>query len=122
MAQMFRKGFKPKSTNKKAKKIIRNEMLSYFPAKEYGVRTRLQAMKKDAEACSYGHGKTDFIKGKELVNAGCCAVYYDHQAKMLSKIYGKKNVDKWSGQKIHNTYGNLIGREYAQMIRESKKK
>lgn len=43
MPKMFSKGFKPKSTTKKAKSIIRNEMLSYFPAREYGTKTRLDA-------------------------------------------------------------------------------
>ena len=33
----------------------------------------------------------------------------------------EKNVDKWSGQKNHNTYKHLIGREYASMVRESQK-
>ena len=122
MAKMFTKGFKPKSTTKKAKSIIRNEMLSYFPAREYGTKTRLDAMKRDADAYSYGKGKSDWVKGKELVNAGCCACYYDDQRKMLSKIYGKKTVDKWSGDKVHNTYGNLIGREYASMLRERRKR
>lgn len=119
---MFNNKYKPKSTTKKAKSIIRNEMLSYFPAREYGVRTRLDAMKKDADACSYGKNKSDWGKGKELVNAGCCACYYNDQRKMLSKIYGKKNVDKWNGNKVHETYGNLIGREYASMLREREKK
>lgn len=122
MPKMFSKGFKPKSTTKKAKSIIRNEMLSYFPAREYGTKTRLDAMKRDAEAVGiYPKYASDYTKGKALVNAGCCACYYDDQRKMLSKIYGKKNVDNWDGQKVHNTYGNLIGREYASMLREKKK-
>lgn len=44
------------SISNKAKKIIRTEMLSYFPAKEYGVRTRLDAMKLDADAGNGGLG------------------------------------------------------------------
>lgn len=121
MTQMFKKGFQPKSTTKKAKEIIRKEMLSYFPAREYGTRTNLDAMKKDADAYSYGRGKSDWVKGKELVNAGSLACYYSDQSKMLSKIYGKENVAKWDGNKIHETYGNLIGREYAAMLRERRK-
>ena len=124
MARMFTSGFKPKSTTKKAKSIIRSEIKSYYgddsENRTYG-KNFLKNMKQDADAYSYGRGKSDWTKGKELVNAGCFACYYGQQQKMLNKIYGKRNVDKWDGQKIHNTYGNLIGREYASMLRESKK-
>ena len=119
---MFTKGFKPKSTTKKAKSIIRSEIKGYYsPSMRGGGKSALANMKADADAYSYGRGKSDWIKGKELVNAGCFACYYSQQQKMLNKIYGKRNVDKWDGEKIHNTYGNLIGREYASMLRESKK-
>jgi len=55
----------------------------------------------------YGREKSDWTKSKELVNTGCFACYYSQQQRMLNKIYGKRNVDKWDGQKIHNTYGNF---------------
>lgn len=125
MAKMFTKGFKPKSTTKEAKRIIRKEIDSYYGhgrEKEYGVKTSLEAMQKDANSYSAGRGTSDWNKGRELVNAGCFACYYSDQSKMLSKIYGKKNVEKWDGQKIHNTYANLIGREYSKMLSERRKK
>ena len=121
MSKMFSSGFKPKSTTKKSKSIIRSEIRRYYGhgrEKEYGVKTPIEAMSKDANSYSEGRGKSDWNKGKELVNAGCFACYYNDQKQMLSKIYGKRNVDNWSGEKIHNTYGNLIGREYASMLRE----
>lgn len=121
MSKMFSAGFKPKSTTKKAKSIIRNEIKGYYgndsENRTYG-RDFLKNMQEDADAYSEGRGKSDWNKGKELVNAGYFACYYNDQRKMLSKIYGKKNVDKWDGDKVHNTYGNLIGREYASMLRE----
>lgn len=121
MAQMFKKGFKPKSTTKEAKKIIRNEIKGYYgndsENRTYG-KDFLKNMQEDANSYSAGRGTSDWNKGKELVNAGCFACYYNDQRKMLSKIYGKRNVDNWSGEKVHNTYGNLIGREYAQMLKE----
>lgn len=124
MARFFTKGFKPKSTTKKAKSIIRNEIKSYYgddaQNRTYG-KDYIKNMHEDAEACSYGRGKSDWTKGKELVNAGCFACYYSQEQKMLNKIYGKRNVDKWDNDKIHQTYGNLIGREYASLLRESKK-
>lgn len=123
MAQMFKKGFKPKSTTKEAKKIIRNEIKGYYgndsENRTYG-KDFLKNMQEDANSYSAGRGTSDWNKGKELVNAGCFACYYNDQRKMLSKIYGKRNVDNWSGEKVHNTYGNLIGREYAQMLKERK--
>ncbi len=119
---MFTKGFKPKSTTKKAKSIIRGEIKSYYsPSMRGGGKSAVMNMKIDADNYSYGRGKSDWVKGKELVNAGCFACYYSDQRKMLSKIYGKRRVDKWDGDKVHNTYGNLIGREYASMLRENKR-
>ena len=79
-------------------------------------------MQLDANSYSAGRGTSDWNKGRELVNAGCFACYYNDQKVMLSKIYGKRNVDKWDGEKIHNTYANLIGREYASMLREKNKR
>lgn len=116
------KGFRPKSTTKKAKSIIRSEIRHYYADdvanRRYG-KNYIKNMQQDANSYSAGSGLSDWGKGKELVNAGCFACYYSDQRKMLNKIYGKKNVDKWSGDKIHNTYGNLIGREYASMLRKS---
>ena len=125
MAKMFSSGFKPKSTTKEAKSIIRREINSYYGhgrERDYGVKTSLEAMSIDANSYSAGRGTSDWNKGRELVNAGCFACYYDDQKVMLSKIYGKKNVDKWDCQKVHETYSNLIGREYASMLREKNKK
>lgn len=121
--RMFTTGFKPKSTTKKAKSIIRGEIKSYYsPSRKGYGKSSLSNMQGDANSYSAGRGTSDLNKGKELVNAGCFACYYSDQAKMLSKIYGKKTVDKWDGHKIHNTYGNLIGREYASMLREKQRK
>lgn len=127
MAKMFTSGFRPRSTTKEAKKIIRNEMLSYFNPKDHrGAKTRLDAMKKDADSGNGGtYGKkyvSNYEKGKYLVDAGCCACYYSDQMKMLSKIYGKSNVNKWDGRKIHSTYSHLIAREYSAMLNERKRK
>ena len=117
------------SVSNKAKKIIRSEMLSYFNPKEYGVRSRLDAMRRDADAGNGGYPKyndvkkprkvSDYEKGAHLVDSACLAIY--DQDRMLSKIYGKNNVSKWSIEKRHNTYRHLIGREYSSMIEERKK-
>ena len=123
MSRMFTSGFKPKSTTKEAKKIIRDEINYYYGhgrEKEYGCITAVEAMQKDANSYSAGRRTSDWNKGKELVNAGCFACYYSDQRVMLSKIYGKANVLNWDGQKVHDTYANLIGREYASMLREQK--
>ena len=114
-----RKG--PKSTSKKAKGIIRSEIRTYYGPKEYGGGVSVLNMQKDAHAAT-AHKKhmSDWARGKALVDEGSFACYYDDQRKMLRKIYGK-SVDDWSGDKVHNTYGNLIGREYSQMLQERKK-
>ena len=82
-------------------------------------------MKRDADAYDGGYlsryPKSDYTKGAGLVDGGCFACYYDDQRVMLGKIYGKDNVKNWSGDKVHNTYKHLIGREYAAMLRERNK-
>lgn len=127
MAKMFTSGFKPKSTTKEAKKIIRAEINSYYSPKNRGYGSSTLANMKSA-ADSYDGGflsrypKSDYTKGAGLVDAGCFACYYSDQMEMLGKIYGRENVEKWSGDKIHNTYKHLIGREYNQMLQEQAKK
>ena len=111
-----------RSNSKKAKEIIRNEMKSYYGNDpdnyKYG-RNYIKNMQEDANS-AFRSGD-DRSKGKKLVDQGNFACYYDDQRKMLGKIYGKKNVEKWSTDKVHNTYGNLIGREYASLLKQSKK-
>lgn len=127
MAGIFKKGFKPKSTTKKAKGYIRNEALSRF-GNDYGYddrRTRLQRMKAQADSANGGTNSrfvSDYNKAKYLVDGGYYRCYYSDQAKFLSKIYGKKKVETWDGNKIHGTYAHLIAREYEAMIREKKKR
>jgi len=114
-----------KSTTKEAKKIIREEILNnYNPEDFIGAKTSLDAMKQNADAGNAGWYKkcnSDYLKGAYLVDAGEFRISYYDQAEFLSKIYGKDNVDKWQGQKIHETYRNLIGREYNAMLREREK-
>jgi len=127
MAKMFTSGFKPKSTTKKAKGIIRSEIINNFKDKDYGEKlSSLQKMQLDADAYNAGeyarYKLSDYRKGAGLVDGGCFRIYYDDQAKFLSKIYGKKNVSTWPNQKIYDTYKHLIGREYNSMLREQERK
>jgi len=126
MARMFTSGFKPKSTTKEAKKIIREEILDNYNPKDFkGAKTPLDAMKQNADAGNGGvYGKryvSDYQKGAYLVDAGEFRISYYDQGQFLSQIYGKENVAKWEGQKIHETYKHLIGREYNAMLREREK-
>lgn len=108
----------------KAKKIIREEMLGYFNPNERGssARSALDVMKIEAEgACDNREiNCSNHYKGAKLVQIGDLACSYYDQAVMLKKIYGDK-VDEWDGTKIHNTYKNLVGREYAAMLSEREK-
>jgi hypothetical protein len=120
MPKMFTKGFKPKSTTTKAKKIIRAEIKDHYAdnGKQW-----LNAVKRDAEAAYDPHTpNTAYHKGANLVQGGSFACYYSDQKQMLGKIYGKENVAKWNGEKTHSTYKHLIGREYAAMVREQSTK
>ncbi len=127
MARFFSKGFKPKSTTKQAKQIIRDEIKSYYSDKLYPTTNNwLDGMKIDAD--NYNCGDSDRVrhnnyqKGAGLVDGGCFACYYNDQRKMLGKIYGKTNVDNWPNNKVHNTYKHLIGREYNSMLEKRSKK
>lgn len=117
-------GGKSRSTSAEAKKIVRGEIKKYFNPREYGVRSTVDAMKKDADAYNADRrGRvTDYEKGAALVDAGSLACYHSDQSVMLGKIYGKANVDSWDGEKIHGTYKHLIGREYNAMLREQESK
>ena len=118
----------PKSTTKEAKKLIRSEALSIFTNDRYSEkdkRTRIERMKDQADASYSGYNSryaSNYSKGKQLVDDGNYRVYYDDQADFLKKIYGKKTVESWSGNKIHATYAHLIAREYEAMLREDEKK
>ena len=105
------------SNTKFAKQIIRDEIKSYYDGKDF-----LQKMQFDANSYSAGRGMSDWNKGKELVNAGCFAHNHYDQREMLAKIYGRDNVEKWNVGKVHNTYANLIGREYSSMLKEREKR
>ena len=130
MTRMFRKGFKPKSTTKAAKSIIRNEMDGYYSPEsrpDYGGKSTIENMTIDGNSATDGDYMyrgyvSPYRKAAALVDGGCFACYYSQQSKMLGKIYGQENVESWTGHKIHSTYRHLIGREYAAMIREQNNK
>ena len=115
-----------RSDSKQAKNIIRKEIGLFYSPSAIGGRSTLQNMKNDADAGNGGYQKkrctSDYQKAAYMVDGGSFACYYDDQAKMLSKIYGKEKVSSWSGDKIHETYKHLIAREYTSMIREDEAK
>ena len=115
----YKKKKRVSSTSKKVRGHIMAEIRKFFSPRDYGTRSSIQVMKKDAEAC--GAGYTDYQKGSGLVDAGCLSCYTTDQRKMLRKIYGAK-VNSWSGNKVHSTYKHLIGREYAAQLKKTKKK
>lgn len=113
------------SNSKASRKTIWDEIRAFFKPHEYGVRSTLSAVRMDAEAGKYSLSRSqqgsDYYKGRHLVDTGNLACYYDDQRKMLRKIYGRQ-VEDWSGNKVHNTYAHLIGREYDRAIRAEKAK
>lgn len=124
---MFGRNYRPKSTTKKAKSLIRGEIRKFYGTQVTGTDKKpLTIMREDAD--NYNAGKipriklTDREKGQGLVDAGCFRIYRDDQAKFLEGIYGKDAVSKWSGTKCHQVYGSLIGREYAAMLRAQKRR
>lgn len=113
------------SNSKKAKNVIRAEIRTHYKPHEYGVRSTVDAVKKDADAYNNGDSHkrwhSNYTKGAALVDAGCFGSPRQ-QREMLGKIYGKKKVETWDGDKVHNTYKHLIGREYDAMLNEKRKK
>ena len=109
-----------RTTSNEAQKLIRAEISRYMsPSRKNGGKSTLDNMQHAANSYSEGMGKSDREKGAALVDAGCFAVW--EQVDLLSKIYGKEKVKDWDNEKRHNTYRNLIGREYAAMLDERKK-
>ncbi|MBQ7243155.1 MAG: hypothetical protein IJS52_03020 [Bacilli bacterium] len=118
--------FKPKSTTKKARALIRGEIAHFYGNQVTNTnRKPIEVMREDAD--NYNAGRlpreklSDWQKGTGLVDAGCFRIYHDDQASFLEKIYGKDRVSKWSGTKCHKVYGSLIGREYAALLRKKTK-
>lgn len=111
------------STTPKAKRIIRDEIRTFYGPSMTGSRKRaVHAMHEDADAynCgSYRNGLTDWQKGAGLVDAGCFRVWHDDIREFLKRIYGKR-VYAWEGDRCHRVYASLIGREYAAMLRKAK--
>lgn len=104
--------FKPKSNTKKAKGIIRSEIRSY----DWNANTLKDQIDHDIlyDRSLY---KSPYLAGKNLVQGGSFACYYDQTDKMLGKVYGKKKVDTWSNDKKWNTYKHLIAREIDDIYR-----
>ncbi len=112
---------KYRSNSKKAKNIVRSEIMSYYSGDMYGnKKSAFENMTTDIQA-SYDARESlgKYNQAKSLVDSGCFACYYSDQAKMLAKIFGKKRVSKMSGFEIHNLYSHLIGREYEEMARSN---
>lgn len=112
------------SNSAAAKKIIRDEIRTHFKPHDYGVRSTVDAMKKCADDCNRNRGwdKTNYKKGAALVDAGKLAYAQENQRVMLGKIYGKEKVKNWEGDKVHDAYKHLIGREYSAMLSEKEEK
>lgn len=115
-----------RSNTKKAKQIIRSEIRRVFSPKNYGGSgSTIDNMKREADGYNAGELKkyklTDWRKGAGLVDAARFAIG-TNQNPMLYKIYGKKKVETWDYYKRHDVYKNLIGREYAAMLREKQNK
>lgn len=114
------------SATKEARKIVRDEIKSYFAPSQTGYgKSTLDNMKEAAEsAADPRYHVTDWAKGANLAQVGCFAIDFVDEQKMLEKLFGKQTVEKWNDDKIHNTYKNLIGKEYSIMLkeRESKKR
>ncbi|MBQ9226551.1 MAG: hypothetical protein IJ177_10265 [Fibrobacter sp.] len=107
-----------------SRKIVQNEIRSFYGPSTTGERLpAMKAMKRDAEAYAKGHRGlySNYAKGAALVDGGSFRCYYSDQAKFLKRIYGKQ-VDSWSGDRIHNTYKHLIGREYSRMLEKPARK
>lgn len=116
------------SNSNRAKNIIRQEIRNYYGDKNYtsiqGGYTSVKGMLADSKHFedypeNRRYGISTYRKGVELVNNGCFACYYNQQAEMLEKIYGKQKVKQWlekNPHKIHEVYAHLIGREFAEMV------
>ena len=100
------------SNSNKAKRIIRSEIKSCYTKK--GLKDEVKGL------IGWGGVYTPYQAGAKMVQGGCFGAYYSDTDKMLSKIYGKRNVAKWSNEKKWNTYRHLIARETDSIIRTNR--
>ncbi len=115
---------KKSSTTKKAKNVIRNELLHYYPKEDYRTKTRFDAVNKEVKGLK---GKergiyTDYQAVKYMGDGGCFACYYSDQNKMLEKVYGKKGMEAIANKgKTHEVYTHLLAREFSDMKSKGQK-
>ena len=112
---------KMRSTSKKAKNIIRREMLSRYNPKDYGVKTKLAAIDKDINVVKHPrYAPTNYHAMRKLARDGNFAVYTSDMTNVLSKVYGKEVALKLEKQgKTVDAYSHLIAREYDHMKRSN---
>ena len=100
------------SRSNRAKRIIRNEISCYRSKSD---------LKGDAKELLRESGiNTYYEAGLAMAQRGTFAAYHDQTDDMLGKIYGKRNVSKWSNDKKWNTYKHLIARETDSIIRSNR--
>ena len=100
------------SNSNNAKKIIRNEIKSSYTKK---------TLKDEVKGLiGWGGVYTPYQAAAKMVDGGCYGAYYSDTDKMLGKIYGKKNVARWSNEKKWSTYKHLIARETDSIIRTNR--
>lgn len=120
MPRFFSKGFKPQSTNKAARELIRGEFKEHYSESDDPLKDAFS----DAEAYNAGSNPsewhTDAAKGSALADSYPFRPYTKDRQEFLKKIY--PSAGKWDDKKVNSTYSSLIGREYAAMLRERRKK
>lgn len=107
------------SNSNKAKRIIRSEIKSHDWTKKSLKNQVGYFIDTTRKNRSYGV-HTPYQGGLKLVDGGSFACYYSQTDDMLGKIYGKRNVAKWSDEKKWNTYRHLIARETDSIIRTNR--
>ena len=101
-----------------AKKIIREEMLSYFPSQKVGREDNFDAM----SACISQDKRFKYLSDVGMINSlmenGFITSDHNKQRDVLSKIYGKEKISDWGDIRVSETYKMLLAREYKSILRE----
>lgn len=103
------------SNSKFVKDKIRKHILSQYNAKDYGVRTRIDALKMELNSVRESRD-SDYNAGTRLVNGGRYNIYHADVHKFLKSLNLKGSDKKYTPQEEWALYAHLIGRETNNLV------
>lgn len=115
---MIKRGEKKVRTNSNyVKRKIRNHIYNNIRARDYGVRTKKDALKKQINYMRFP-GESDYQCAKRFVTDGNFLISDWDIKRFINSLGINKERKKYDRQKTFDLYRHLIAREISQMMSE----